>query len=122
MEPHPVLTATLRAPLRDFALDVALSVAAGRPLALVGPSGAGKSSVLAGIAGLLSPEAGYVGVGAHCWFDAETGIDLPPDRRSTGMVFQDYALFPHMTVAQNVAFGGRERAAQMMDMVGIAHL
>lgn len=88
----------------------------------MGASGSGKSSVLACIAGLMRPSAGRIGVGAHVWFDASAGVDLPPERRSVGMVMQDYALFPHMSVAANVRYGGRGRAAEMMERTGIAHL
>lgn len=91
-------------------------------LALVGASGAGKSSVLACIAGLMRPQEGRIAAGDDIWFDSAGGIDLPPERRSVGMVMQDYALFPHMTVAANVGFGGRDRAAEMMERTGIAHL
>ncbi|MDX6726478.1 MAG: molybdate transport system ATP-binding protein, partial [Baekduia sp.] len=59
------------------------------------------------MAGLLAPDTGRIGLDGSAWFDADAGVDLPPERRAVGMVFQDYALFPHMTVAQNVAFGTR---------------
>ena len=91
-------------------------------LALVGASGAGKSSVVACIAGLMRPDEGRIAVGDDVWFDSTGGVDLPPEHRSVGMVMQDYALFPHMTVAANVAYGGRVRAAEMMERTGIAHL
>jgi molybdate transport system ATP-binding protein len=102
-------------------------------LALVGPSGAGKTSVLRAIAGLLRPDDGRVAVGDRVWFDARTGIHLPPERRSAGVVFQDHALFPHLTVRQNVAFGARRigatsrhdraaRVAGVLERFGIAQL
>jgi ABC-type sulfate/molybdate transport systems ATPase subunit len=74
-------------------------------VALVGPSGAGKSTVLSVIAGLARPPSGRVTLDEEVWLDTEARICLPPDRRRVGLVFQEYALFPHMTVRQNVAYG-----------------
>ena len=73
--------------------------------ALYGPSGAGKSLTLQAIAGLLRPRAGHVRLDGRTLFDAARGIDLPPRDRRVGYLFQHYALFPHLTVRQNVAFG-----------------
>ncbi|SAI12236.1 molybdenum ABC transporter ATP-binding protein [Bordetella ansorpii] len=73
--------------------------------ALYGPSGAGKSLTLQAIAGLLTPRAGHVKLDGRTLFDAARGIDLPPRERRVGYLFQHYALFPHLTVRQNVAFG-----------------
>jgi ABC-type sulfate/molybdate transport systems ATPase subunit len=107
--------------LRDHRLAVALSV--GREtLALAGPSGAGKTTVLRGVAGLHRPDEGRIALGGDVWFDAARGIDRPPERRSAGLVFQDYALFPHLSVRENVAFGGRERAGELIERFGIGHL
>jgi molybdate transport system ATP-binding protein len=107
--------------LRAFALDVELAL--GREtLALVGPSGAGKTTVLRAIAGLLRPERGAIVAGRERWFDSERGLDLPPERRSVGLVFQEYALFPHLTVEQNVAYGGRARARELVQVLGLAGL
>lgn len=83
-------------------LDIDLTCASGEILALVGPSGSGKSTTLRSIAGLYQPRAGRVSVGGEVWFDSETGLALPPHRRRAGMVFQNYALFPHMTALRNV--------------------
>ena len=108
-------------PLRSFALRVELEV--GREtLALVGPSGAGKSSVLRAIAGLLRPETGRIALGSEVWLDTESRISLPPERRSVGLVFQEYALFPHLTVEANVAFGGRARVEELLERFRIAAL
>jgi molybdate transport system ATP-binding protein len=107
--------------LRSFRLSVALEL--GREtLALVGPSGAGKSSVLRAIAGLLRPERGRVAMGGSVWLDTAAGLDLPPERRSVGLVFQEYALFPHLDVRRNVAFGGRERVDELLERFRISHL
>src|SRR6184192_1840059 len=80
-------------------VDISFDVQSGQILALLGPSGCGKTTTLRMIAGFVEPSGGAARIG---------GIDvtyLPPWRRNTGMVFQSYALFPHMTVAENVAFG-----------------
>ncbi|WP_408590796.1 ATP-binding cassette domain-containing protein [Novosphingobium sp.] len=75
--------------------------------ALVGPSGVGKTSTLDAIAGLLRPRAGHVTVGGVALFDSNGAIDHPPERRACGYVFQDYRLFPHLTVRANLQFGER---------------
>jgi molybdate transport system ATP-binding protein len=76
---------------------------AGELLALVGPSGAGKTSMLRVLAGLMRPARGRVRVGNEVWCDTEAGIFLPPQRRHVGLVFQDYALMPHLSARDNVA-------------------
>ena len=76
-------------------------------VALVGPSGRGKTSVLDAIAGLLRPERGHIAVGGTVLFDAAKGIDLRPEARGAGYVFQDSRLFPHLSVEQNLSFGMR---------------
>ena len=75
----------------------------GQVLALVGPSGAGKTSMLRILAGLMRPERGRVCVGGETWFDSATGTFLPPQRRHVGLVFQNYALMPHLSAIDNVA-------------------
>jgi molybdate transport system ATP-binding protein len=90
--------------------------------ALVGPSGAGKSTVLRAIAGLIRPAAGRIDAGGETWFDAERRVDLAPDRRRVGYVFQDYALFPHLTVRQNVEYARRHRADEYLERFRIAAL
>ena len=81
----------------------AFNCEAGKLLALVGPSGAGKTSMLRILAGLMQPERGRVSVGGETWFDSATGTFLPPQRRHVGLVFQNYALMPHLTATDNVA-------------------
>ena len=111
----------LSLPLRAFRLELALEV--GREtVALIGPSGAGKTTVLRALAGLLRPERGRIALGERVWLDVAGGIDRGPEERPVGFVFQDYALFPHMTVAENVAFGGRTRAGELLERFRIAHL
>jgi ABC-type sulfate/molybdate transport systems ATPase subunit len=90
-------------------IRVALSLAVGdEVVALVGPSGAGKTTVLRAVAGLHRPDRGRITCGAEVWFDRD--VDLAPERRSVGYVPQHHALFPHLTVRENVAFSGAEAA------------
>jgi molybdate transport system ATP-binding protein len=107
--------------LRTFELDVDLSIGA-ETVALVGPSGAGKTTVLRAIAGLRTPDRGRIALGDRAWFDSTARIDLPPERRSVGLVFQEYALFPHLTVRANVAFGGATRVDDLLERFHIAQL
>jgi molybdate transport system ATP-binding protein len=107
--------------LRAFRLELGLS-AERETVALVGPSGAGKTTVLRAVAGLHRPEKGRIACDGRTWFDSGAGVDLPPEARSVGLVFQEYALFPHMTVRANVAFGGPGRADELLERFHISHL
>ena len=107
-------------PLRSFELRLSLDVAG--TLALVGPSGAGKTTALRVVAGLRRPAVGRVQVDEEVWFDGAADCDLPPERRRVGLVFQEYALFPHMTVRQNVEYARRHTADEYLERFRIAHL
>ncbi|GAP34983.1 ABC transporter ATP-binding protein [Piscinibacter sakaiensis] len=89
---------------RRFDLRLRFETTARRTV-IYGPSGAGKSMTLQALAGLLRPQGGHVRFGGETLFDAARGVDVPARRRGFGYVFQDYALFPHLSVRQNVAFG-----------------
>jgi molybdate transport system ATP-binding protein len=123
-----VLLVEARTRLGDLDLDVALSVPAGTCLALAGPSGAGKTSVLRVVAGLTTPAGGRVECGGEIWLDTARGIDVPPEDRGCGYVFQEYALFGHLRAWQNVAYGlrggtraqRRARALELLDRFGLA--
>jgi ABC-type sulfate/molybdate transport systems ATPase subunit len=95
--------------LRDFRLDLRLNVAEGEILMLVGDNGCGKTTVLNMIAGLLSPDAGRIVQAGRTLFDSEKDVNIPPEARNIGYLFQSYALFPHLSVYDNVAFGLRAR-------------
>lgn len=109
-------------------LNGSFSCEPGEVLALVGPSGAGKTSMLRCIAGLHQPAAGRVQVGGQVWLDTKSGVCLPPQRRHVGLVFQNYALMPHMSAIDNVALSmlhlpasqRRMRAARWLDHVRLS--
>jgi molybdate transport system ATP-binding protein len=110
-------------------LNARFDCAAGELVALVGPSGSGKTSLLRGIAGLLKSRnlRGRVGIGPEAWFDSERGLDLTPQRRHAGLVFQHYALFPHLSALQNVALAARRPPAEhqfrsLFERLGLAGL
>jgi ABC-type sulfate/molybdate transport systems ATPase subunit len=104
-------------PLRDFELSLALEVAG--TVALVGPSGAGKTSALHVVAGLARAR-GRVALGDDVWLDGT--VDRPPEERRVGLVFQDYALFPHLSVRANVGYAGRGRVDELLERFRIAQL
>jgi len=102
------------APLRAFDLELTLGIDG--TVALVGPSGAGKTSALRVVAGLLEPSRGGV------FFDGEDWTPLPPERRRVGLVFQEYALFPHLTVRGNVAYASRNGVDELLERFHLSHL
>jgi molybdate transport system ATP-binding protein len=115
------LTLDVTVALRALRVDLALEV--GREtVALVGPSGAGKTTVLRSIAGLIRPDRGRITLGDSVWLDTKRRIDQPPELRSVGYLFQDYALFPHLSVRRNVAFGGVDRVDELLERFGIEQL
>ena len=109
-------------------IDISLSK--GKTLALLGPSGCGKTTLLRLVAGLLAPSKGSVSIAGKVVADAETGMFAPPEKRNLGMVFQDYALWPHLTVGGNVSFPlemrgvpraeRQSRTMRALDRVGLA--
>jgi iron(III) transport system ATP-binding protein len=108
---------------------VSLSIGAGQIGVLIGPSGCGKTSLLRAVAGLERCAGGRVVMGGTVLSDAAAGVHVAPEQRRIGMVFQDYALFPHLSVAENVAFGiaalprgqRQQRVQEMLDLVGLGH-
>lgn len=98
-------TLSVRLTLRrgPFTLDVALEARA--PLALLGPNGAGKSTILRCVLGVVRPDSGRIALGERILFDSAARVDVPTEARALAFVPQDHGLFPHLTVAQNIAFG-----------------
>lgn len=104
-----MLTVDVAKRLRDFTLEAALEVKKGEVLVLIGENGAGKSTVLNLISGLLTPDRGTMTLDGRVLFSDRERINVPPEKRNIGHLFQSYALFPHLTVYENVAFGLRCR-------------
>lgn len=96
----------------DFRLEATFSVAPGEVLAVLGPNGAGKTTLLRSLAGLGALTDGTITVGGHLWDDARARVFLPAADRAVGLVFQDYRLFPHLDVQDNIAFAARARGVR----------
>ncbi len=121
-----MLTVDIEKRLDRFTLKARFSCS-GEPLALFGASGAGKSMTLKCIAGIEKPDRGYIELNGNVLFDSEKHINLPPQKRKVGYLFQDYALFPDMTVSQNIATGltryrGKEKTAKINEFISRFHL
>jgi len=117
----------LRSVQGEMSLEVEVTVGPSEFACFYGPSGAGKTTILRMIAGLTDPDEGYVKYGATVWFDSRAKINVPTRLRRTGFLFQDYALFPNMSVRENVAYAqvkrGKNRAVDaILDTVGIRAL
>ncbi|WP_204250125.1 ABC transporter ATP-binding protein [Mycolicibacterium goodii] len=112
--------------------NLSLAITPGEMLVLLGPSGCGKTTTMRSLVGLQQPDAGTITIGDRVVFDSRSGVDLPVNARNVGMVFQSYAIWPHMTVAQNIAFPLRmqkrpkseiaDRVSVALDTVGLSGL
>jgi len=127
-----MLSVQVRKTLREFPLEIAFEAKPGETLVIIGPSGCGKTTTLNIIAGLVEPDQGLVKLDGRVLFDSSSATNVATERRSVGYVFQDFALFPHMTVGENVAYGLRSRRRpkdqipakvdEALALVGISHL
>jgi molybdate transport system ATP-binding protein len=127
---EPVLDAYLVVDRGGFRLDITLSIVAGEVVALLGPNGAGKTTALRALAGLLPITGGYIRLAGRLLDDPDRRQWTPTERRSIGVVFQDYLLFPHMSALENIAYGprnhgqdrytARAQAAAWLDRVGLS--
>lgn len=114
----------------EMILDVDFEIKPGELVTLYGPSGAGKTSILRMLCGLVKPDNGSIVVEGETWFDSVKKINLKPQRRNVGIVFQDYALFPNMTVKENLAYARDKRQSdtivnellELMELTNLAHV
>lgn len=121
------LTRTVSGAQGPLRLDFQAEVAQGEAVALFGPSGSGKTTLLRMLAGLAAPESGRIEVEGETWYDSAKGISLAPQRRRVGFVFQDYALFPTMTVRQNLSYalekdGDRKVVGELLSLMELEAL
>jgi len=120
-----VLDVRIKKALAHFSVDVHLKVE-DEIVVLVGPSGSGKTTILNVVAGLDQPDEGLITLNGQVYFQGK-GQSLPPQKRNVGYLFQDYALFPHMTVEKNISYGVKNKMAlsrsdQLLSVLGIGHL
>jgi len=127
-----MLSVDVKKKLREFPLEIGFEVKPAETLVIIGPSGCGKTTTLNLIAGLMDPDDGRVALGDRVLLDCPSGARVPTEQRCIGYVFQDFALFPHMTVSENVAYGLRARRRpqaeipkkvdEVLGLLGIRHL
>ncbi len=117
----------LKSSTGEMKLDLKMQFEEGQLVTVYGKSGAGKSTLLMLLAGLMNPEKGYISMGKDVWTDTNKNIFLPPQKRNIGFVFQEYALFPNMTVRENLCFGlakGQSKAIvdKLVDIIDLGQL
>lgn len=114
----------VRKKLHYFDMDLALSCDDGQMAVLIGPSGGGKTTLVRMLAGLSSPDEGRIVFNGETWFDATRGINVPPQKRRVGYVFQEYSLFPHLNLYDNAAFAAVDKkdVDTLLALFGIDHL
>jgi molybdate transport system ATP-binding protein len=110
--------------LKDFELNVAFSCEDGKLLTIVGPSGAGKTTIIRTLAGLQKPEEGLITFNEEIWSSTKDKVHVPARKRGVGYVFQEFTLFPHLSVYKNVAFAARDhqRVDDLLMMFDISHI
>lgn len=118
------LSASFRKRLKYFDLEISFACRAGKMLVMIGPSGGGKTTVVRMLAGLTKPDEGRVMFGDEMWFDAARGVNVKPQQRRLGYVFQDYNLFPHLNLFDNAAFAAKSKKEvhDLFELFKISHL
>lgn len=115
---------SIKRKLKFITLDVSFSCDEGKMLVLIGPSGGGKTSIIRMLAGLDTPDNGEIIYNNSIWYNSSKKINMPPQKRKVGYVFQDYTLFPHLNLFENVAFAAenRKEVYDLLEFFNIQHL
>lgn len=124
---HFALQKKLHTASGDMQLNIDCKIDVGEFVSLYGPSGAGKTSVLRMLAGLMEPENGFIKMNKEVWYDSSNRINIAPQKRKVGFVFQDYALFPNMNVRENIAFAVQKNESgkivdELLELTGLTML
>jgi len=118
------IAASFKKRLKYFDLDISFSYAKKSMMVMIGPSGGGKTTIIRMLAGLEKPEEGRLAFGDEVWFDSMRGINIAPQKRRLGYVFQDYNLFPHLNLFDNAAFAAvdKKEVEELFEVFKIDHL
>ena len=119
-----ILSAFFKKRLKYYDLELSFSCPSGKTMVMIGPSGGGKTTVIRMLAGLETPDDGLLRFGEEIWFDSERRVNLKPQKRRLGYVFQDYNLFPHLNLYDNAAFAAvdKKEVDSLFELFGISHL
>lgn len=114
----------LKKKLKFFDVDISCECPENRMLVMIGPSGGGKTTIIRMLAGLEKPDEGSIVYKKDVWFDSSAGVTVPPQRRRLGYVFQDYTLFPHLSLYDNAAFAAKDKREidELFELFRISHL
>ena len=118
------ISASIKRRLKYYDLDLSFTCATNKMMVMIGPSGGGKTTIIRMLAGLEKPDEGQVIFGDEVWFDSERRINITPQKRRLGYVFQDYNLFPHLNLLDNAAFAAVEKKEvdDLFELFKISHL
>ena len=118
------ISASFKRRLKYYDLDLSFTCATNKMMVMIGPSGGGKTTIIRMLAGLETPDEGRVAFGDDIWFDSASRINMKPQKRRLGYVFQDYNLFPHLNLLDNASFAAvdKKEVDELFELLKISHL